>query len=178
MGLQPIVMIRLMRNWKSSSSPNGPECSTPSRLRGNSRRSVITLLAELLRRLQLESWACLRFHPLDRRRANGHPNHLQALPKWARRIANRLYTRRSFPSRHATAPNISSLGNSQPPWACPVFAGDCTKPYPVRPAMRIHAMLLLREQTEIIRDVRARFAAGRCVLNWKKAAQEFSRRTP
>ncbi len=59
-------------------------------------REVITLPGELCGRLQLESWACLRFAHQIGDDQTVVPSSFNALPKWARRITNRLHARRQF----------------------------------------------------------------------------------
>ena len=135
-------------------------------------KDVAAKRAQFLRCIQIEGWALLRFAGQEGGEANvfhGPPKYY--LPKWAVRVsAGRYWTRECVRAafncaQHAgihKAPETLRLADfgtarhvavsTQNPTVCEQGAA--------RNAMRLHAVLLLREQTELIRLARARLAAG------------------
>jgi hypothetical protein len=136
-------------------------------------RDVPVLRAEFLRRLQLEAWWCL--HGADQMGGEEAFNFgTSPLPKWARRFTNQPRARRECALGALVGAEHIAITQSPATLALPDFGADLhdaidrrqpTILFPNfnRAAMRIHATLLLREQTELIRDARARLAAGRPV---------------
>ena len=136
-------------------------------------REVPVLRAEFLRRLQLEAWWCL--HATDQNGGeevfNFGPN---PLPKWARRFTNQPRVRRECALGALVGAEHLAITQSPATLALPDFGADLhdaidrrqptiMAPNFTRAAMRLHATLLLREQTELIRDARAPLAARRAV---------------
>ena len=137
-------------------------------------REVPIMHAELLKTLQLESWAALRFtwqisdgQTVIECRAN-------FLPKWAKCIANRRFAFRQFAIAACNNAEHAAICQSPATLALHDFGGSLhaavSEKNPsaweanvARCAMRITSTLLLREQTELIREARARLAAGRPV---------------
>ncbi len=137
-------------------------------------RDVPVLRAEFVRRMQLEAWFCLHS---ARERAEDESFALpltRPLPKWARRIADQPVVRRECAIGALVGAEHTAVTKSTATLALPDFGASLhdaidqrhpsiMAPNFARAAMRIHATLLLREQTELIRDARARLAAGRAV---------------
>jgi hypothetical protein len=129
--------------------------------------------ASLLRTLQIEGWGLLRFSDqIADRAAADLQSKATFLPRWTRQIVVRplAYRRSAIAARndaeHAailkspetiTRPDLGASLHEAVSQANPSDL-ECNI---VRAAMRVHATLLLREQTELIRDARARLSGGR-----------------
>ncbi|EDY18767.1 hypothetical protein CfE428DRAFT_3804 [Chthoniobacter flavus Ellin428] len=129
--------------------------------------------AALLRSMQVEAWGLLRFSfQTSNVLADDPQSRMAFLPRWIRRMAAQpLAYRRSAvaalnDAEHAailkspetiTRPDLGASLHEAISQANPSEL-ECNI---VRAAMRIHATLLLREQTELIREARARLAEGR-----------------
>ncbi|MEP6673118.1 MAG: hypothetical protein ABJF10_28440 [Chthoniobacter sp.] len=137
-------------------------------------QDAISLRAELLKRLQLEGWLCLRFP--DQFVENEPTAHFQirCLPKWARQALARPWVRRQCALAALNGAEQAVIRKSPATLSLPDLGESLhevvSEAHPsvmefniTRAALRIHATLLLREQTELIRDARARLAAGRPV---------------
>jgi len=137
-------------------------------------RDATLLRAEFLRRTQMEAWVDLRAisQPDNTSDVSGTGDGL--LPKWAARIVNGRWGRRQFAIGASNDAEHAAIQKSPATLALPDLGASLhnavsdanpsiMEPNVVRPIMRIHAMLLLREQTELIRDARARLTAGRAV---------------
>lgn len=137
-------------------------------------QDAISLRAELLKRLQLEGWLCLRFP--DQFVENEPTAHFQTrgLPKWALRALARPWVRRQCALAALNGAEQAVIRKSPATLSLPDLGASLheavSEAHPsamefnvTRAALRIHATLLLREQTELIRNARARLAAGRPV---------------
>ncbi len=138
-------------------------------------QDVISLRAEFLKRLQIEGWLCLRFadqyaDPYTDRALNP-PFNTRALLHWGSQIANRTWVHRQCAFAALTGAEHAAIQKSSATLALADFGESLHEAvYRAHPSMidmnvdraakRIHATLLLREQTELIRDARARLAAG------------------
>jgi hypothetical protein len=136
-------------------------------------RDRVTMQTAFLRTLQWESWICLRH---SERMINGDYDSggFHYLPKWARRLADRHFMRRECAQAALNNAEHAAIRQSAATLALADFGAQLDEaisqenpsvcePNFTRAAMRIYATLLLREQTELIRDARARLADGRPV---------------
>jgi hypothetical protein len=140
---------------------------------------AVDLRAEFLKRLQLEGWICLRMANQLVERQTDETAGGGFLPKWAERIESQTWVRRQIiavlnGAEHAAIqkdpataalPDLGISLHNAVSAALPTFM-EFNSP---RAAMRMTATLLLREQTELIRDARARLAAGRPVESYQSA---------
>lgn len=146
-------------------------------------RDVPRLRAEFVRRLQMEAWVALRAASGIDRREQGVPmdDGLMpqsvgdgVLPRWAARIVGPPWCRRQCAAGALNNAEHAAIQKSPATLALPDLGASLheavsnARPTVVemntaRAIMRIYATLLVREQTELIRDARARLAAGRPV---------------
>ena len=130
------------------------------------------LRTELLRRLQVEGWACIKSanHPSDFLLESEAA--IRILPRWASSRVGPIWFRRQCAigslsgAAHAAivqAPSTLELPDLGARQHAEISAENSSvmEFNAVRAMMRIHATLLLREQIELIRDARTRFADGR-----------------
>lgn len=134
-------------------------------------QDVATKRAQFLRCLQIEAWIRLRQPEQFSDPEMAARRELGIFPKWVKRIANpRLWRRDTMNTalNYAEHVNIRKSPDTQ---RLPDFGGalhetvstknpTASEINVIRSAMRIHATLLLREQTELIRQARAHLAAG------------------
>ena len=135
-------------------------------------RDVTSLRIELLNRLQIEAWACLHFaQEIAEDGETAVPPNANFLPQWAKRIVKGRLAHRQCAVAALNGAEHAAILKSPATLILPDFgmslyeAVSDANPSTMdlnscRAAMRIHATLLLREQTELIRDARARIAAG------------------
>ena len=122
----------------------------------------------------MEAWVALRMaNQIDNTDdASGTGNGL--LPRWAARIVDGKWGRREFATSALNGAEHAAIQKSPATLALPDIGASLheaiseahptiMEPNNARAIMRIHATLLLREQTELIRDARARLTAGRPV---------------
>ncbi len=137
-------------------------------------RDAITLRAELLKRLQIEGWLCLRF--ADQFADNEVTAHFrtEVLPKWALQVMNRPWVRRQCVLASLNGAEQAVIQRSPATLSLPDLERACTRRYPKGIPARWNSMSFapccasmprcsLREQTELIRQARAQLAAGRPV---------------
>ncbi len=132
----------------------------------------------LVRTLQWESWMMLRkvdHFTSEEVRANlAVTSQFRYLPEWVRPVVDRAWLRRDGALSALNNAEHAAVRQMPGTYVSPDFGADLdeaiSKRNPsthdlgcTRAAMRIHATLLLREQAELIRDARARLAAGRPV---------------
>jgi len=137
-------------------------------------RDVPLLRTELLRRVQIEAWVQLRMARQARYDPNEAPVSDGMLPGWATRVVDGQWYLRQFAVSALNGAEHAAILKSPATLALPDMGASLHNAISdanptimeanvVRAIMRIHATLLLREQTELIRDARARLAAGRPV---------------
>ncbi len=137
-------------------------------------RDVPILRAEFLRRFQLEAWFRLHFTEQVAVDELLDIPQTRPLPKWARHLADRPAARRQCAIALLNGAEHIALFQSAASLTLPDFGANLHEAIGeknpsimelnfTRINMRIHATLLLREQSELIRDARARLAAGRPV---------------
>jgi hypothetical protein len=131
-------------------------------------RDAAGLHAELLRKLQIEAWVALR---MVGHTGRGDVADATVLPKWAARIAKQKWFERQFAigalngAEHAaiqtspatiTLPDLGASLHAKVSEAAP----SIVEVNWARAILRIHATLLLREQTELIRQTRTHLVTG------------------
>jgi hypothetical protein len=134
-------------------------------------KEVATKREKLLRCIQIESWVRLRQPEQFITSETSIRPEIEAFPKWVLRIANpRMWRRDTMAGalnlaehaaifREAKTLSLSDFGGALHE-AVATTNPTSAKLNFTRSAMRMHATLLLREQTELIRLARARLAAG------------------
>ncbi len=135
---------------------------------------VPILHARLLEMFRMESWGAWRM--CDEWASGRRPFDatVDFLPKWAGRMASRFVACRNLAIAVRNGAEHQAIHRSEATLRLPDFGNSLheaieTKnpttmsPNFTRAAMRLYATLLLREQTELIRDARARLASGRAV---------------
>jgi len=135
-------------------------------------RDAASLRVEFLRRLQMEAWVGLR---MARQVATPSDVAVVAgaglLPGWAARVATERWYRREFATSALNGAEHAAIQKSPATMALPDFGArlhaaiseaspSIVETNSGRVILRIHAILLLREQAELIRDARASLAAG------------------
>lgn len=142
---------------------------------------------EFLRSLQLEAWTALRF--TDQIAEFQLVNSQQKwgfLPRWTRLTAARPMARREAANTALNDAEHTAILKSPATASLPDFGAslqdavskanasalECNV---TRAVMRIYVTLLLREQTELIRDARARLAAGRPLEGRNSVVLPFTR---
>jgi hypothetical protein len=133
-----------------------------------------TMPAALVRTLRWEAWMCLRqpgkidgddYRALDE---------VRCLPKWARRLAESPFMRRHCAVAALNGAEYAAIRKDPATLKLPdlgeQLAETVSRKNPsicevnvTRAAIRLYATLLLREQAELLRDARARLAAGKPV---------------
>lgn len=140
------------------------------------------LRAELLKRLQIEGWANLRFADQASERQTGRG----PLPRWLDRIQGRAWRRRQMTIAALSGAEHAAIQRDPATLALPDFGKSrhdaVSEKFPTimevnasRAAMRITATLLLREQVELLRIAHARMAAGTPVEPYQSAVIPMSR---
>ncbi len=130
--------------------------------------------AELIWQLRIEGWLCLKMADKIAEDAVAGQTTAELLPKWARKIVSEPWFRRECAIAVLNGAEHARIAVSPQTLALPDLGAGLhdavSKSVPTlmeanitRAAMRLHAVLLLREQAELIRDARARLAAGRPV---------------
>ncbi len=126
---------------------------------------------QFLNCIQIESWLGLRKPEQFFEPDNLILPDFDTPPTWVRRIANRFSGQRDAATRALNLAEHAAICSSEATLQLPDLGSSSheaiSKSRPTayeievpRAMMRIHATLLLREQTEIIRHARARLAAG------------------
>jgi hypothetical protein len=137
-------------------------------------RDAVSMREEFLRRLQTEGWDCLRLADQIAANQTAGESRVGFLSKWARQIVDRPWLLRQFAIAALNGAEHAAIQKSPATLSLPDLGMSLheavSEAHPsamdantVRCAMRIHATLLLREQTELLRDARARLAAGLAV---------------
>ena len=133
---------------------------------------TVYLRAELLKRLQVEGWACMKYADYLGRPSPASDAVNPTLPRWAKSMVGPIWLRRQLATgslggaEHAAiiqAPStleLTDLGTRQHAEISDETP-NIMEVNALRAMMRIHATLLLHEQVQLIRDTRARFADGR-----------------
>jgi hypothetical protein len=135
-------------------------------------QDLASMRAEFLRRLQIESWILLRVVPDMTDGQLSAPCKVTFLPKWVSRMINRPYVQRSCAIAALNGAEHTAIHQSPATLELPDFGEELQDAVSdknrtpmenntTRALMRIHATILLREQTELIREARARLAEGR-----------------
>ncbi|MEO8350911.1 MAG: hypothetical protein ABI680_04215 [Chthoniobacteraceae bacterium] len=135
---------------------------------------VVLLRAEFLKRLQTEGWIQLRCADQIADMPEYFGGYLSQSSSWVMKIANRFYLRRQCAIAALNGAEGAAINNAPSTLELPDLGGSLEEAIHTanpsmlsanfsRAAKRIHATLLLREQTELIRDARARLATGRPV---------------
>lgn len=132
------------------------------------------LRARMLEMLRQESWGAWR--TCDEYASGRKPFDatVDFLPKWAGRMASRFVACRQLAVATLNGAEHQAIHLSEAMLRLPDFGNSLHEtveaknpttmsPNFTRAAMRLYATLLLREQTELIRDARARLASGRAV---------------
>jgi hypothetical protein len=137
-------------------------------------QDVTTARAEFLRRVQMEAWVALRHLKIPAADWEIGTHLSNPLPEWADRIVNPPWLRRQCVIAALNEAEHMRILESPTTLALPDLGDDLheaiSAAHPsllefgiTRAFKRIHATLLLREQTELIRDARQRLAAGQPV---------------
>jgi hypothetical protein len=136
-------------------------------------RDAVELRAEFLKRIQLESWMCLRFTDQIGEYQQGE---VSVLPRWL----GRIWRRREVVKAALNGAEHAAIQKDSATLMLPDLgigrhnaiseASPTTMEFNVsRAAMRITATQLLCEQAELIRLARARMAAGRPMEPYQSA---------
>jgi hypothetical protein len=134
-------------------------------------RDTSILRTELLRRLQMEGWASLRFSDQIVDDVTRTQTGLDFLPRWAQLRLSAPIARRQSALASLNGAGHAAIQKSVDTFADPEFGARADEAISranpcildsnvIRAAMRIHVTLLLREQAALIREVRTRLAAG------------------
>jgi hypothetical protein len=125
----------------------------------------------LIRTLQWESWVMLRHADEMSSEYFQFGTQSPVLPQWARRVADRQFMSRQCAIAALNGAEHVAIRQAPATFALADFGASQDEAITLRnpslcdlnvsrAAMRIYATLLLREQTELIRDARRRIAAG------------------